>query len=809
MTTWRWLVLSLVCGSARCAAADLPGLTAALRELHMTPHDLSFQKDLVPSAFVQPPARHFLQHPTALAAEADRFLARAATATNLTAVAALVAPVPSSSPRAPRVAMDRLVQAARRAQRRLPRPDPSAWTAFQLDQLDDAPADSDLRRRHDQLELQDDELAHLILAGADRFDRSELPRAFGALLTAVADVIATWPDAALPPQTIATDLGPIIIGSPGPDTYRADAFLILDPGGDDVYENAAGGANGLRGRPLAIVIDWAGNDRYVTTQTVAHGAGVFGIGILVDLAGDDVYQAHHVAQGAAFYGAGLLADLGGTDTMTAGTHAQGAAMFGVGVLWQRGGPTQYQIASLGQGYGGTLGHGLLLDQDGDDTYVARGAADCGWLPGHKFTLAQGFGYGMRPFAGGGVGVLCDLRGNDRYQADVYGQGASYWYAVGLLIDAAGADQYTAFQYCQGAGIHLSSGALVDAAGHDTYTAGHICQGAAHDYAVGLLVDRGGDDRYTGATTAQGAALNNSFALLLDQAGNDSYAGADPKHSQAAGHDGDRREYGAIAVLLDLAGTDTYSQGQTNGMTWLKPWYGVGLDTEWPPEPPVVGPVPLPRPGWASPRSFPAARWVDVHHPIERLIRRVASDPHVWDELKQLGAPALAYWLTRLDSPDVTVRANAEQFVDQLGTNAVPVLMAGIRHAPSDEAARVACYLLARFDEQARAAVPVVLPLLRHEATQATALYTLGHLRARQAVTPAIRLLRDDRELVRLRAAQALGRIGDQRAVRALRPLVRDELWTVRFAAARALEQLGDPGGAGVIPPVKPPPAWPH
>jgi HEAT repeat protein len=89
------------------------------------------------------------------------------------------------------------------------------------------------------------------------------------------------------------------------------------------------------------------------------------------------------------------------------------------------------------------------------------------------------------------------------------------------------------------------------------------------------------------------------------------------------------------------------------------------------------------------------------------------------------------------------------------------------------------------------------------------LYTLGHLRARQAFPPAIRFLRDEREIVRLRAAQALGRIGDRRAIPRLRPLVKDEMWTVRFAAAEALQRLGDKSGvaANVIPPVKPPPAW--
>ena len=202
---------------------------------------------------------------------------------------------------------------------------------------------------------------------------------------------------------------------------------------------------------------------------------------------------------------------------------------------------------------------------------------------------------MRPFAGGGVGILCDLKGNDHYVADVYGQGASYWYSIGLLLDGEGNDTYDAYQYCQGAGIHLSSGALIDWSGNDTYTAGHICQGAAHDYAVGMLIDRAGDDKYTGDTTAQGAAINNSFAILLDRGGNDSYTGIDTNQSQGAGHDGGKREYGSIGLLLDLGGQDHYSQGQTNNAINLKPFYGALLDYEAAPK--IVGQAArLPIPG---------------------------------------------------------------------------------------------------------------------------------------------------------------------------------------------------------------------
>jgi HEAT repeat protein len=513
----------------------------------------------------------------------------------------------------------------------------------------------------------------------------------------------------------------------------------------------------------------------------------------------------------------------GKQQLEAETFCQGAGEFGGGILWQRGGDTSYKAAEMAQGFGGVQGCGLILDASGDDSYFAGGKFACAWLPGRFFSLSQGFGYGMRPFAGGGVGILCDLKGNDRYIADVYGQGASYWYSTGLLLDAEGDDVYRAFQYCQGAGIHLSNGALMDWRGNDQYIAEHICQGAAHDYSVGMLIDGAGNDIYDGITTAQGAAINNSFALLLDRAGDDVYTGRDLKQSQAAGHDGDKREYGSIALMLDLGGKDKYSQGQTNNALWLKPLYGAGLDCEaeqrsvrraprLPARPTTAGEPPALQSTGRLYRVPP----VDPQHPIERLLRRSISEQPdagaAWDELKKRGAEALPYLLTRLDSPNVLVRAKTEELIDFLGTNAVPALIAGIDTTKNDEVARLCCYFLARFDEKASAAIPHVLPLLDREKTRVTAFYTLGHLRAREAFEPALAALGDVKEGVRLRAAQALGRICSVGAASPPRSepaatgssllqmqkkvtphLIRtlgDELWDVRYAAEDALVAFG-------------------
>jgi hypothetical protein len=775
-------VLWLALGTGILAedATELAYIRQALAKTRMTLHDLGFKKDVAESELVFPEARRFLCDPLALPTYAGEMMTNlrntrfGASRTNT---------------------VEHIYQTVLGIQSLLPKPNRAAFEAWAMEFISDK-ADRrrlvpDLFRRDESLELQDDELANAILDAP--LNRAALLSAFHKLSRAVEQAAAKL---GTNDFTRDTPLGKIICTSQSGQTFTDESLLIVATGNDNLFLNSAGGANGLAGRPISIVIATGHGNRYVSTNIVAQGAGLFGIGILADFGSNSTFTARHIAQGAGLFGCGALITGKGRQKFVADSFCQGAGMFGAGILWQRGGDTSYRAADKAQGFGGVNGYGLILDESGDDSYFAGGKYPCSWTPGQNFSLSQGFGFGMRPFAGGGIGVLCDLAGNDRYEAGVYGQGASYWYSVGLLLDREGNDTYKAHQYCQGAGIHLSSGALIDWSGDDTYTAHAICQGAAHDYGVGMLIDRAGDDRYTGVSTAQGAALHNSFAMLLDRCGDDRYVGTDPKQSQASGHDGGRREYGSIALLLDLGGDDSYSQGWRNNSTWTKPFYGLGLDCEARPvfwsadgraHPPGVPPS---EPERTSRRLVPTSH-VDVRHPIERLVRKVVSDTGAEaanKELKARAAEVLPYLLTRVDSPNVSLRSKVEELVDIVGTNAAPMLAKAIRSAKSDEAARVCCYFLARFETAANA-IPSVLPLLEREKTRATALYTLGHLRAREAFDAALALLDDKDELVRLRAAQALGRIGDARAIPKLTAALRDEWWDVRFAAEDALARI--------------------
>ena len=823
-------------------ATDDRALQLALRALKMTETDLGFQKTNVESELVLSKSRQFLQEPLRLSAYAQTVMSNCAFASTLSELiffawrglahtgytfsgsihalrvdTVFLTKVPAPVAQAVRRITDASAAAAKFLKRAGPSDGAAALAGFASEALHidkdkaeieswqnlgiDTGALTNYLARDARLDLQDTELANAILNASDKFDLPALMMATTELADAVDNAVAmlrTNQFASDFEYETDTELGKIIVTGTGRHVFTNEAFLIIGLGGDNVYSNSAGGANGLAGRPISIVIDLGNNSQFVSKHSFSQGAGLFGIGILAALGSNCTFQAKHMSQGAGFFGCGILMTGPGKQTLEADTFCQGAGMFGAGILWQRGENSSCRAAYMAQGFGGIQGVGLLLNEHSHNSYFAGGKYPCPWLPGHYFSLSQGFGYGMRPYAGGGIGILCDLAGNNHYEADVYGQGASYWYSVGLFLNAAGHNRYAAHQYCQGAGIHLSTGALVNWGGDNTYTAGHICQGAAHDYAVGMMINRAGNNSFTGDSTAQGAAINNSFALLLNHAGTNTYIGTDPKQSQATGHNGDKREYGSIALLLDLGGHGHYSQGQTNNAIWLKPLYGAGLDGE---VPSVGAPFRTrPEPIFA-PHSRPTGRLyqiapIDPHQPIEHLFRVATSDRpdagKAWEDLKHLGTSALEYLIPRLASPNIMIRVKVEELVDNLATNSIPPLIAGLRAATDDDVARLCCYFLARFDEKARAGIPAILPLLKRDKCRATAFYTLGHLRATEAFDPAMAALDKSPELVRLRATQALGKIGDRRAIPALLRMLDDEIYDVRYAAEDALVNIGQP-----------------
>lgn len=348
--------------------------------------------------------------------------------------------------------------------------------------------------------------------------------------------------------------GKFVIGGEGPNTYKGDDFIgIIDLGGDDTYKGRVACGIGLEGQaPISFVLDLAGDDRYLG-EDFTQGFGFLGVGILQDLGGgDDVYKSRFCAQGCGLCGYGELYDDGGDDTYTTDSGSQGAGCFGYGQLTDKSGNDIYRGCRYTQGFAQVMGVGVLTDGAGNDLYYAGGKYLHQPLWNDRYqSLSQGFAIGNRyGETGGGVALLLDEGdGNDVYQADIYGQGSSYWYSLGMLVDTGGNDTYTLGQYGQGGGIHLSTGILVDLKGNDTYSNPYgVGLGGAHDWAVGWLIDRAGNDLYQG--NGQGQGLNFAVGILMDCAGNDSHS-TNNANSIGRGTNND------ISLLLDFAGKDVY------------------------------------------------------------------------------------------------------------------------------------------------------------------------------------------------------------------------------------------------------------
>jgi hypothetical protein len=371
-----------------------------------------------------------------------------------------------------------------------------------------------------------------------------------------------------------TDAGTVIIGGPGRTTYREGVALIIDIGGDDLYEGDIAAA--LRDLPVAVVLDLSGNDVY-RGGVHSLGAGFMGAGVLADLDGDDLYTAGDFSLGSGLFGVGVLLDEAGNDSYSGDTCTEGSGAFGIGVLRDSGGNDNYGAALFSQAFGFVEGFGLLHDVSGNDVYFAGGKyTDEIRYFDHYISLSQGFGFGWRPDASGGVGMLVDEGGNDVYVSDIFGQGSSYWFAVGGLVDYSGNDQYVSYQYAQGAGTHITVAALIDCEGDDNYVSKGVSQGCGHDLAIGLLHDLEGDDNYTCHDLSQAAGNANGIGILMDDAGDDAYSVRGTANTQGYGNL--RRDYGSVGVFLDCGGTDSYSGRGSNDSWWSGSDHGIGVDS---------------------------------------------------------------------------------------------------------------------------------------------------------------------------------------------------------------------------------------
>lgn len=364
----------------------------------------------------------------------------------------------------------------------------------------------------------------------------------------------------------------IAIGGPGNNVYNGRFDMIIDFGGDDIYNinnnNPTLIKDGQGG--FSCIIDYSGNDHYSTKTNFSLAGGLFGSSFIFDKSGDDVYEAKTGSLGAAMCGLGVLIDEGGNDTYRAVSFSIGAGCFGIGLLIDNSGNDFYIANSYSEGFGFTQGVGCIVDKKGNDDYLVDSRSlDIGRYNDHYISMCQGYGLGLRPYYAGGVGLIIEGEGNDIYHTDIFGQGGAYWYSLGAIIDKSGHDKYDSYQYAQGAGIHLAVGLLKDYDGWDFYTSDGVSQGCGHDFGFGLLWDVKGNDNYSAYSLSQGAGNANGIGMLFDESGVDGYLVKDFNNTRGYGNP--RREYGSIGVFIDGSGDDAYSIRQdsviVNKSTW--------------------------------------------------------------------------------------------------------------------------------------------------------------------------------------------------------------------------------------------------
>jgi hypothetical protein len=315
-----------------------------------------------------------------------------------------------------------------------------------------------------------------------------------------------------------TAIGTVVFGTRGNDRHGPGAALIIDPGGDDVYERAP-----ARNGAVSVIVDLGGNDVYRGADVALRA-----LSAIVDLAGDDRYEMEGSGLAAALAGASLLIDFDGNDSYAARFFAQGAAALGTSALVDLAGDDRYRIGAWGQGFGIAGGLGLLWDRRGTDHYFAGGVPDP-FGRGAGLSGAQGASLGPRGRLAGGIGILRDDAGDDLYEAQMFAQGSGYYYGLGVLWDLGGADRYQAYRYAQGSAAHQAVGVLRDEAGNDRYAADWYAQGMGLDVAVGVLVDAAGNDGFVARGGSQGHATANGLGLLVaEEQGN--FEVAVPEHA---------------------------------------------------------------------------------------------------------------------------------------------------------------------------------------------------------------------------------------------------------------------------------------
>ncbi|MCK4655249.1 MAG: HEAT repeat domain-containing protein, partial [Candidatus Cloacimonetes bacterium] len=434
----------------------------------------------------------------------------------------------------------------------------------------------------------------------------------------------------------------------------------------------------------------------------------------------------------------------------------------------------------------TFGYGMLRDAGGDDTYRTGGAyLHAPLLPEDYQSFSHGFGMGWRPRAGGGIGVLYDLNGNDFYDGEVFCEGSSYWYSLGILVDGGGNDSYNATQYAQGAGIHLSIGAFWDKGGDDQYHSRNgVVGGTAHDLSVGMLIDDKGDDSYI-VSGGYGVSLTNSFALFIDKLGNDMYSTRED-HSYGSVRWG--RGFAGCGIFLDLEGKDIYPRNTlaADGNTWMQFGWGIGID--------------LDRDIITSRKEEEIGEIILTAEDSLKSVEELYEEASLWQvgsNRKKVARAKKAFLAKGMQAVDYicqhklgTTSSLELRLIDELAKtypdSISPILLTKIYH--ENRFIQKNSIRLLGTTKYKKAVEPLLemLKKKKNHKLRISIISALGNIGDKKATIPISKFIDDKQELCRINVVSSIKKIKDERAIPTLIHALNDPMFTVRSAAMTAL-----------------------
>lgn len=270
---------------------------------------------------------------------------------------------------------------------------------------------------------------------------------------------------------------------------------------------------------VGVLIDLAGDDRYgeleepgfpddrctrdrVVRRMSTQGVGVAGVGILHDADGRDRYTGKTLTQGAGHLGGvGLLRDEGGDDDRYLAIRtAQGAAVLGgIGLLVDDGGnddhdfylprPLDPQAPPQAEGSGGVNDDTGLGSEVWGGNHRDENGRRSGQPGGSCDGIARSVqGVGLL----GGIGLLVDAAGDDRYRAAPRTEQEFL-----RPLDGPAAVRFA--HGSQGSGLFGGTGVLWDGGGRDRYLEGRRPSATRRDGAMLLPAVHPSQDATTGGS----------------------------------------------------------------------------------------------------------------------------------------------------------------------------------------------------------------------------------------------------------------------------------------------------------------------